>query len=139
MTWISVWVRLVLNRHFSYVSCHNFKCQSYNIHKNDWRRNYSFPFSFLFLFSVAGKLEWIWKTGSVNWEKKHSLKTENYFLFSRFTEDPSQRYSLSDGPEGLFWRYKGGAKIQLFPKEKKKNYKTGSRTSKHYCWLKKAR
>lgn len=122
MTWISVWVRLVLNCHFSYVSCHNFKCQSYNIHKK-WLEEelFLFFFSFLFLFSVAGKLEWIWKTGSVNWEKKHSLKTENYFLFSRFTEDPSQRYSLSDGPEGLFWRYKGGAKIQLLPKEKKKN------------------
>ena len=35
-------------------------------------------------------------------KKKHNLKTENYVLFSRFTEDPSQRYSLSDGPEGLF-------------------------------------
>ena len=69
-------------------------------------------------------------------KKKHNLKTENYVLFSRFTEDPSQRYSLSDGPEGLFW-----AKIQFLSKEKKKNNnnKTGSRTSKHYCWLKKTR
>ena len=48
-------------------------------------------------------------------KKKHNLKTENYVLFSRFTEDPSQRYSLSDGPEGLFW-----AKIQFLPKQKKK-------------------
>ena len=114
-------MRLALNRHFSYVSFHNFKCQSYNLHKMIWGGTVPF-FFFFFLFCSLLLENWneFERLAMSIEKKKHNLKTENYVLFSRFTDDPSQRYSLSDGPEGLFWRCKGGAKIQFLPKEKKK-------------------
>ena len=50
----------------------------------------------------------------------HNLKVENYVLFTALTEDYSLVHSLSDHPEGLSQRGKGGARIQEFLLKKMK-------------------
>ena len=60
-------------------------------------------------------------TGTVDEKHTHHLKGENYVLFSRYTQDISPGFSLSDSSEKVFQRGKGGARIYSFCKKKKKN------------------
>ena len=60
-------------------------------------------------------------TGTVDEEHTHThhLKGENYVLFSRYTQDISPGFSLSDISEKVFQRGKGRARIYSFCKKKK--------------------
>ena len=63
-------------------------------------------------------------TGTVDEEHTHThhLKGENYVLFSRYTQDISPGFSLSDISEKVFQRGKGRARIYSFCKKKKQKY-----------------
>ena len=72
---------------------------------------------------ISVKQQLPWKPYICWLKKMHNLKTENYVLFCRQTEDLSLGDSLSDGSDGLLQRDKGGAKIYEFLKNKSKNKK----------------
>ena len=61
-------------------------------------------------------------TGTVDEEHTHThhLIGENYVLFSRYTQDISPGFGLSDISEKVFQRGKGRARIYSFCKKKKK-------------------
>ena len=57
-------------------------------------------------------------TGTVDGKHTHHLKGTNYVLFSRYTEDLSPGFSLSDSSEIVFQRGKGRARIYSFFQKK---------------------